>query len=250
MVVKKKLKSRGQQRVKINQQTTKYTTTTKMQFKKYRVNENSFTIKSACIRAVEKSTTTEVTNVNFLRLGLNKLLDCGAKYTENLEFNSDTKPTKSKLTQSGAKLKKKIYSYILNSAENRLFGIECGPVNYISSIPEMLLKTLTLTKKNQNTHLEINQLLNNQNTDKNLQQQNGFVYGSLFIKKNSKNVYTNYSPLSLFNNKMGNYKADELVLLKTRLYHYNINAHATTKYKAFFIHFLLTFLERYMQKKL
>ena len=244
-ITKKKIKNRSQQRVKIVHVFKPTSKKYNNKIKKLPILTNKINTKTKGLNTIS------TTNANLCLL-TNKLIKYKQVYLTNIKLDGKKNNTNLDLLYNNPQFKNKIYNYMFNNFNNELFSAGSLPINYISSVPEMLLKTFKLTKKNQYAHFEINKLINDQSYDKDIYGNNSFVYNSMFFKKSIYNSYTNFLPLFLFKNKIDKhrYNATNLTELKTRLYYYNINAHSTTKYKTLFAHYLLTFLEKYIQKKL
>lgn len=143
---------------------------------------------------------------------------------------------------------KQIYSTLFNQSNSFVYDINSTAINYVSNTPLLILKNFTNTKKNDYFHTEVNQFFNNLELNTALQQ-NTRLLNFKFQKNNHQNNLNNYFPLYFFNPNVKNKYNDQLLYAKTQSYYYNVNVLATTKYKTFFVFFLLNFLENFLKKR-
>lgn len=148
---------------------------------------------------------------------------------------------------SKREIKSKIFSTLFDVSTNNHYNINSVPTQYLSGIPQLLLKVFSNTKKNNNAHESVNEYFDNVSTT--VKQDKSTLITKL-RHNTAKNAVNNYFPLYMYGFICKNKYTDQLIHKKTQNYYYNVNVLATTKYKMFFIFFLVNFLENMLQKKM
>lgn len=170
--------------------------------------------------------------------------------SNNFTFRKSINSTYSKIVATKKKLSENIYNMLFNQSLEWFSNYNKLPNRYLSSTPQLFLKSLSSTKKNLNEHISANLFFDFNDSIHENNNKNARMLNNKLSKNFTANYTNNYSPIYFFNSGANNTHTQILTYAKTQNYYYTVNVLTTTKYKTFFIFFVLNFLESYLHKKI